>query len=132
MGGLSLPALLRAEAVSNAPQRHKSVIMVFLPGGPSHQDIWDLKPDAPSEIRGEFQPIQTSLPGFHLSEHLPRLAQHMDRVAIIRSLVGAKNEHASEICFSGFGYRDSRDRNQPSLGAAASRLLGRPARARAA
>ncbi|HAA59923.1 MAG TPA: DUF1501 domain-containing protein, partial [Planctomycetaceae bacterium] len=74
LGGLNLPTLLRAEAASSAPRRHKSVIMVFLPGGPSHQDIWDLKPDAPKEIRGEFQPIQTSIPGFHLCEHLPGLA----------------------------------------------------------
>jgi len=124
LGGLNLPSLLRAEEASSTPQRHKSVIMVFLPGGPSHQDIWDLKPDAPKEIRGEFRPIQTSIPGFHLCEHLPGLASQMDRFAVIRSLVGAKNEHASEICFSGFGYKDSQERNQPSLGAAASKLLG--------
>ncbi|MAV36295.1 MAG: hypothetical protein CMJ59_12660 [Planctomycetaceae bacterium] len=124
LGGLNLSTLLRAEATVDAPQRHKSVIMVFLPGGPSHLDIWDLKPDAPREIRGEFQPIQTTIPGFHLCEHLPGMARHMDRFAIIRSLVGAKNEHASELCFSGFGYQDSLARNQPSLGAAASKLLG--------
>jgi len=124
LGGLNLSTLLRAEAASGRPQRHKSVIMVFLPGGPSHQDIWDLKPNAPREIRGEFQPIATSIPGFQLCEHLPGLAQNMDRFAVIRSLVGAKNEHASELCFSGFGYQDSLDRNQPSLGAATSKLLG--------
>ena len=124
LGGLTLPSLLRAEAVSDRPARHKSVIMVFLPGGPSHQDIWDLKPHAPVEIRGDFRPIQTVLPGVQISEHLPRLAQRLDQVAIIRSLVGAKNEHASELCFSGFGYRDSLARNQPSLGAVLSKVEG--------
>ena len=87
-------------------------------------DIWDLKPLAPSEIRGEFRPIQTTVPGIQICEHLPALAQQMDRFAIIRSLVGAKNEHASEICFSGYGYEDSVNRNQPAMGAFVSRLQG--------
>ena len=78
LGGLSLPDLLRAEAADGGSGKHKSVIMVFLPGGPSHLDIWDLKPDAPREIRGEFSPIQTALPGIHLSEHLPQLAQRLN------------------------------------------------------
>jgi len=124
LGGLALPALLRAEAASGKTNRHKSVIMIFLPGGPSHQDIWDLKPNAPVEIRGEFRPIQTAVPGVQICEHLPRLAQRLDHFAIIRSLVGAKNEHASELCFSGFGYKDSLARSQPSLGAALSRIEG--------
>ncbi len=98
--------------------------MIFLPGGPSHLDIWDLKPDAPIEIRGEFQPIQSSIPGFPICEHLPKFAQNLDRFTIIRSLVGAKNEHASELCLSGFGYQDSKIRNQPSLGSAISYLQG--------
>jgi hypothetical protein len=98
--------------------------MVFLPGGPSHQDIRDLKPDAPLEVRGEFRSIRTNVPGIDLCEHLPRLAQNMDRFAVIRSLVGARGEHASEVCFSGFSYTDSRERQQPSLGAAVSRLQG--------
>ena len=124
LSGLTLPDLLRANASNGNENNHKSVIMIFLPGGPSHLDIWDLKPDAPVEVRGEFRPIQTSVPGIQLCEHLPKLAQQMDRFAIIRSLVGAKNEHASELCFSGFGYADSALRSQPSLGAAVSRLQG--------
>jgi len=124
LGGLTLPDLLRADAASGNRNNHKSVIMVFLPGGPSHMDIWDLKPDAPVEVRGEFSPISTSVPGIQICEHLPKLAQQMDRFAIIRSLVGAKNEHASELCFSGFGYADSALRNQPSLGSAISNLQG--------
>ena len=62
-GGLTLPQLLRAEAESGRRSKHKAVIMIFLPGGPSHQDMWDIKVDAPKEIRGEFQPIQTKVPG---------------------------------------------------------------------
>ena len=124
LGGLSLPQLLQADELSGNKTRHKSVIMIFLPGGPSHLDIWDLKPDAPIEIRGEFQPIQSSIPGFPICEHLPKFAQNLDRFTIIRSLVGAKNEHASELCLSGFGYQDSKIRNQPSLGSAISYLQG--------
>ncbi len=124
LGGISLPQLLRADEENGNQSRHKSVIMVFLPGGPSHLDIWDLKSEAPLEIRGEFQPIQTTTPGYHLCEHLPRLAQNLDRFTIIRSLVGAKNEHASELCLSGFGYFQSRVRHQPCLGAAVSYLQG--------
>ena len=100
LGGLTLPDLLRADAANGNRNKHKSVIMVFLPGGPSHMDIWDMKPDAPVEVRGEFSPISTSIPGIQICEHMPRLAQQMDRFAIIRSLVGAKNEHASELCYS--------------------------------
>jgi hypothetical protein len=62
LGGLSLPQLLQAEEATGRSNRNKAVIMVFLPGGPSHLDIWDLKPDAPAEIRGEFQPIDTCVP----------------------------------------------------------------------
>ena len=63
LGGLSLPQILRAEAASGVKKSHKAVIMIFLPGGPSHQDIFDLKMDAPSEIRGEFKPITTNVAG---------------------------------------------------------------------
>src|SRR5882672_470964 len=75
MGGLSLPQLLRAEADAGIKSSHKSVIMVFLSGGPPHQDMVDLKPDAPVEIRGEFKPIATSVPGIEICEHLPLLAR---------------------------------------------------------
>ncbi|HEU5118477.1 MAG TPA: DUF1501 domain-containing protein, partial [Isosphaeraceae bacterium] len=67
LGGLSLPQILRAEAAQGvAPKRHKAVIMVFLAGGPPHQDMVDLKPDAPAEIRGEYQPISPNVPGIDL------------------------------------------------------------------
>src|SRR6201982_869622 len=71
MGGLSLPQLLRAEAQAGIKSSHKAVILVFLSGGPPHQDMVDLKPDAPPEIRGEFNPITTSVPGIQVCEHLP-------------------------------------------------------------
>src|SRR5215469_16780017 len=64
----------------------KSVIMVFLQGGPSHIDIWDPKPDAPSNVRGEFKPITTNVPGIQLSETMPMLAQQMDKATLIRSM----------------------------------------------
>src|SRR5262245_52535360 len=85
LGGLALPDLLRAESASGIRRSHKAVIMIFLPGGPSHQDMFDLKMDAPSEVRGEFRPIATSVPGIQICEHLPRLAKIADKYTIIRS-----------------------------------------------
>src|SRR5712671_7914124 len=79
LGGLTLPQLLRAEAQSGIRKSHKAVIMIFLPGGPSHQDMFDLKQDAPSEIRGEFRPIPSSVPGIQICEYLPLLASVMDK-----------------------------------------------------
>jgi len=97
--GLSLPQLLRAEQM--APKQTKSAdacILVFLDGGPSHLDMWDMKPNAPAEIRGEFKPIATSAPGIQLSEHLPRLAKSMHRATIIRSAHhGVNNSHAAAV-----------------------------------
>src|SRR5205809_576417 len=88
LGGLSLRELLEAEAQAGLGKSRKAAIMIFLPGGPSHQDIFDLKPDAPLEIRGEFKPIPTSVPGIQICEHLPKLARLMDKCALIRSIVG--------------------------------------------
>ena len=125
LGGLTLPQLLQAEAQSGIRRSHKAVIMIFLPGGPSHQDIFDLKMDAPSEIRGEFKPISTAVPGIQICEHLPRLAKMMDKFAIIRSLYGSPDQHASDVCLSGYpiGAKGRQD-NHPSLGSALSRLQG--------
>ena len=69
--------------------------MIYLTGGPAHQDTFDLKPDAPDGIRGEFKPIATRLPGVQICEHLPRIAGVMDKVAVIRSIVGLRDEHSS-------------------------------------
>src|SRR4051812_25054534 len=72
LGGLSLPQILQAETRSGIRKSHKAVIMIFLPGGPAHQDIFDLKMDAPSEVRGEFKPISTNVPGVQITELLPK------------------------------------------------------------
>jgi len=92
LGGLALPDLLRlptaraeTEGARHEP-RAKSVIMLFLSGGPSQLDMWDLKPDAPAEVRGTFQPIGTNVPGIEISEHLPRLATHADKFSILRAV----------------------------------------------
>src|SRR5262245_35204495 len=73
LGGLSLPQILRAQELAGTARSHKAVIMVFLSGGPPHQDMVDLKPEAPAEFRGEFMPMRTSVPGIHICEHLPRM-----------------------------------------------------------
>ena len=83
LGGLSLPALLRAEQKAGLRRSHKAVIMVYLSGGLAHQDTFDLKPNAPREVRGEFKPIATNVPGVQVGELLPRMAAVMDRVAVV-------------------------------------------------
>src|SRR5437868_5476752 len=100
MGGLALPQILQAEAQMGIRRSHKAVIMIFLPGGPSHQDIFDLKMDAPSEIRGEFKPISTAVPGLQICEHLPLMAKAMDKMTIIRSMVGADGDHDAFQCLT--------------------------------
>jgi hypothetical protein len=86
LGGLSLANLLRLEAQAPRPTSPKSVIVLWLWGGASHMETFDLKPDAPSEYRGDFRPIHTNVPGLDISEHLPRLARLGDKFALIRSL----------------------------------------------
>src|SRR5947208_13171684 len=75
LGGLALPDILRAEAASGQRNPAKGIIMVLLPGGPTHLDMLDLKPDAPAEIRGEFRPTATNVPGLEICELMPRLAR---------------------------------------------------------
>jgi len=91
MGGLSLPQLLNAEAQNGTKRGFKSVIMVYLCGAPPHQDMWDLKMDAPAEIRGPYKPISTAVPGIRISEHAPRLAKMMDKLVPINSMYGSLN-----------------------------------------
>jgi DNA invertase Pin-like site-specific DNA recombinase len=93
LGGLALPDILRAEARNGQRNPAKGIIMVLLPGGPTHLDTFDLKPDAPVEIRGEFRPIATNVPGIDLCELMPRLARRADKLAIVRSLVGFRDDH---------------------------------------
>jgi hypothetical protein len=125
LGGLALPGLLRAEAAAGKGPSHKAVIMVFLAGGPPHQDMVDLKPDAPAEIRGEFRPIPTNVPGLEICEHLPRLARMADKYSIIRTIVGARGEHAAVQCLTGYSDQESRlAGGRPSIGAVLSKLRG--------
>src|SRR6476620_9018553 len=84
LGGLTLPGLLRAQSSAQAPARKRSVILVWLAGGPSHIDMYDLKPNAPAEVRGEFRPIPTNVPGIQIGEHLPRQAAVMDKFSVVR------------------------------------------------
>lgn len=123
MGGLSLPQLLRAEA-SAGTRSHKSVIMIFLSGGPPHQDMVDLKPEAPAAIRGEFSPIDTNVPGIQICEHLPLMAQRADRFSIIRSLVGSEGRHAAFQCMTGQPVLNQPPGGWPSLGSVVSKLKG--------
>ena len=125
LGGLSLPQILKAQQQSKQSSSHKAVIMVFLAGGPPHQDMLDLKPDAPVEIRGEFDPIATSVPGIQISELMPRVAGMMDKFAVIRSLTGAEGRHDSFECCTGRHFRSPQPSGGwPSIGSSLSRLYG--------
>ena len=124
MGGLALPQLLNAESQSGIRSSHKAIIMIFLPGGPSHQDMFDLKSDAPSEIRGEFKPISTNVPGLQICEHLPRLARLADRYSLIRSMVGAEDNHYAVQCLTGRLARTAPPGGWPCLGSVLSKVYG--------
>lgn len=124
LGGLTLADLLQLEAAQGKSSK-KSVIMIYLCGAPPHQDMFDLKPEAPAEIRGEFKPIHTNVNGIQVCEHLPRLARIMDKLVPIRTVVGSPDgDHDSFICYTGRSPRRQPAGNWPSVGAVASRLLG--------
>jgi hypothetical protein len=101
VAGLTLPALLRADAArrdTDLTATADACIVLFLNGGPSHLDMWDMKPEAPAEVRGEFKPIATSLPGVQVGEHLPRLAKLMHRTTLVRSVHhSVNNAHAAAV-----------------------------------
>lgn len=102
LGGISLADTLRAESISKAAGRsHKAIINIYLPGGPPHIDMWDPKPQAPVEIRGEFQTIQTNVPGIEVSEMFPRMAQMMDKFILVRSLSDSDGAHDAYQCMTG-------------------------------
>ena len=126
LGGAALPQILQAEAASShKPLDHKAVIMIFLAGGPPHQDMWDLKMDAPTEIRGEFRPISTNVPGIQICELFPRMAKMMDRFSVIRSMVGAGGGHDAVQCLTGRKANGPQPPGGwPSLGAVLSKLDG--------
>lgn len=124
LGSLSLAQLLRTEAAGGTGQSNKSIIMVYLPGGPPHQDMFDLKLEAPSEIRGEFSPIATNVAGIQICEHLPRLASMTDKLAIVRTIVGAKDRHESFQCMTGRLNERNPPGGWPEIGSAISKLQG--------
>jgi hypothetical protein len=129
LGGLSLPQLLRAEAQTGVRSSHKAIINVFLPGGPPHIDMWDLKPDAPVEIRGEFRPIHTNVPGIDICEHFPRIAGMADKFVFVRSLVDCDGQHDAYQCMTGRRKTPQTARYWPALGGWVSRLQGPAAQA---
>jgi len=125
IGGLTLPQLLRAEAAQGTGQSKKAIIMIYLVGAPPHQDMYDLKMDAPAEIRGDFRPIPTNVPGIQICEHLPRLALLMDKLVPIRTVYGSPNgSHDSFICYTGRSFVQQPPGGWPSVGSTLSKLLG--------
>src|SRR5829696_9088129 len=125
LGGLSLPGLLRAEGRAGGRASHKAIIMIYLPGGPSHLDMYDLKPEAPADVRGEFRPVRTNVAGIQVCEHLPRLAKLMDRLVLVRSVVGAVDEHAAHLCLTGRPLQGPQPAGGwPSYGSVVARVLG--------
>jgi len=124
-GGLALPSLLRAEAANGVRNSRKAIIMIYMCGAPPHQDMYDLKMSAPSEIRGEFKPIDTNVAGIQICEHLPRLAKIMDKLVPLRSLHGSPDgDHDSFICYTGRSKRSLVPGQWPSLGSTLSKLQG--------
>ena len=125
LSGFALPDVLRAESAAPNGLGHKAVIMIFLPGGPPHQDMFDLKTDAPSEIRGEFSPIDTNVSGIQVCEHFPKLARMMDKFTIIRSIVGASGDHDAHQCMTGRSPRGNvPPGGWPSIGSVMTKLQG--------
>jgi len=123
-----LPELLRAESDNGAARRENSVVMIYLPGGPTQHETFDPKPGAPREIRGSFQPISTAVPGTQFCELLPNLSAIADRLSIVRSLTGMLNRHESFQCYTSRPAGRAGDNEPaggwPSLGSTVSKLLG--------
>jgi uncharacterized protein (DUF1501 family) len=124
-GGLTLADLLRAEAATGKPSSARAIITIHLDGGPPQLDTIDLKPDAPVEVRGEFRPIATRVPGLQVCELLPKVAAIADKFAIIRSLVGSAGAHDAFQCQSGFPAKDLQSLGgRPALGCVVARVRG--------
>ena len=120
IGGLTMADVLRARAESGGSSSPKSVIMVYLPGGPSHIDMYDLKPNAPEEIRGEFRPIATNVPGINVCELLPLHARIADKFAIVNGLQ-CIDTHSAELLMRGHLSGQTR---RPVFGSVVSRIRG--------
>ena len=128
MGGIGLPQLLHAEAQSDVRKSPKSVIMIYMAGAPPHQDIFDLKMDAPLEYRGPYKPIGTNVAGIQISEHMPHCARIMDKLVPIRSMVGSvTGDHDSHICYTGHSAKGEAKPpgGWPSIGSTMAKLIAR-------
>ena len=128
LAGLSLPALVNlqsAQAIDDSRAKIKNCITIFLVGSPGHLDTWDMKPEAPAEIRGKFSPIETNVPGIQICEHFPLMARMMHKVALIRSLhhkTGATHENGQRWMMTGHDF--NADSIKPHSGSVISRLFG--------
>jgi uncharacterized protein (DUF1501 family) len=125
MGGWTLADMLRAEAAAGIKASNKAIINIHLDGGPPQLDTIDLKPEAPVEIRGEFQPIATKVIGLQICELMPKVARIADKFAFIRSLVGSAGAHDAFQCQSGFPAKDLQSLGgRPALGSVVAKLRG--------
>src|SRR5947199_7528304 len=127
LAGLTLPEVLRLQAQASTGKTPRSIIMVCLAGGPSHIDMYDLKPDAPVEFRGEFKDIPTNVPGIRIGEHLPLEARHMDKMAVVRSVTHTNAGHGMGTHWMLTGYVPTieiNDNLNPSCGSVVARMRG--------
>jgi len=125
VGGLTLPQLLRAQAAGGSRSSHKSVILIYLVGGPPHQDMFDLKPNAPKEFAGPWRPIATNVPGMQICEAFPRLARMADKLVIVRSLVGNQTDHDAVQVYNGHHPRKpTPSGGWPQLGSVVAKVQG--------
>jgi uncharacterized protein (DUF1501 family) len=125
LGGLTLPNLLRAESSAGVRSSHKSVILIYLVGGPPHQDMFDLKPDAPKEIAGPWKPVPTNVTGVQICEALPRLARIMDKLVVVRSVVGNQGDHDAIQVYNGHHPRKQTPAGGwPQFGSTVAKLQG--------
>jgi hypothetical protein len=130
MTGVTLADVFRiraARAEQGLPARDTSVILIWKGGGPSHIDMWDLKPDAPSEYRGDFKPIATNVEGIQIGEHLPLSAKQMDKFSIVRSVTHPDSGHESASHYLLTGYKPTNDipaQEMPSYGSITARVRG--------
>jgi len=121
---LTMADILRQRALGAAKaagSKAKAAILIYLPGGPSHMDMYDLKPEAPKEFRGEFNPISTNVPGIQISEHFPLQAKMFDKLAVVRSLVSV-DEHSDSLVMTGYSEQTNRVMQHPSFGSVMSKL----------
>jgi hypothetical protein len=122
--GLTMADIMRQRAmgaVKASGSKAKSAILIYLPGGPSHMDMYDLKPEAPKEFRGEFNPIATNVPGIQISEHFPMQAKMFDKLAVVRSLVSV-DEHSDSLVMTGYSENTNRTQQHPSFGSVMSKI----------